>query len=126
LKALLQELGLPLARTQECEDLLDVLLPHDPELRSCRRGAIFLSDFAVEFRYPGRNATTRQMRAALRWAGRMRESCRGSAFVNSARSLRNGWSTTLPCCLPLRPLPYTHVPHPPPHRCARLHRFDWH
>ena len=76
LKALLQELGLPVRRTHDLEALLADLLPHHGELRRLRRGLSFLSDYAVEARYPGRDATKRQMMAALRWAERVREACR--------------------------------------------------
>jgi hypothetical protein len=38
---------------------------------------VFLKQFAVEFRYPGKNATKRQATAALRWAERIRAACRG-------------------------------------------------
>jgi hypothetical protein len=37
---------------------------------------VFLTQFAVEFRYPGKNATKRQALAALRWAERIRQECR--------------------------------------------------
>jgi HEPN domain-containing protein len=77
LKALLDELGLHIPKTHNLDDLLGLLSPHHPSLRSLRRGLIFLTDFAVETRYPGDNATKRQAVAALRWAGKVRASCRG-------------------------------------------------
>src|SRR5207253_3169949 len=55
---------------------LDVLLPHFPPLRSLRRGLRYLTDFAVEPRYPGEWKTKRQAKSALRWAGKVREACR--------------------------------------------------
>src|SRR5262249_30535945 len=76
LKALLQELGLALPRTHDLEELLDLLLPHDGTLRGLRRGASFLTQFAVDFRYPGEDATKRQVEAALRWARRTRQEVR--------------------------------------------------
>lgn len=76
LKAVLQESGLPITRTHDLESLLADLVPHFPSLRRLRRGLAFLSNFAVETRYPGKNATTRQMKAALRWAERVRQECR--------------------------------------------------
>jgi hypothetical protein len=36
----------------------------------------FLSQFAVDYRYPGENATKRQVEAALRWAQRTRREVR--------------------------------------------------
>ena len=41
-----------------------------------RRGLLFLSDFAVDTRYPGSNASKRQAVAALRWAERVRTPAR--------------------------------------------------
>jgi HEPN domain-containing protein len=71
LKAMLQELGLPIPRTHDLEDLLARLLPHDAALRPLRRGVKFLATFAVEYRYPGQSATKRQAQAILRWALRV-------------------------------------------------------
>ena len=76
LKALLQELGLAVPRTHDLEDLLDLLLPHDPTLAPSRRGLRALTRYAVQFRYPGVRATTRRMQAALRQAERVRRELR--------------------------------------------------
>ena len=62
--------------THNLDDVLTFLMPHYPALGSLRRGAIFLSPFAVATRYPGRNARKRQAEAAWRWAGRMRREAR--------------------------------------------------
>ena len=72
LKAVLEELGEVVPRTHDLDALLDQLLPHYPELRAFRRGARFLTAFAVAVRYPGFNASRRRAEAALRWAGRIR------------------------------------------------------
>jgi HEPN domain-containing protein len=72
LKALLNELALAIPRTHNLDDLRNRLSQHHPGLRSLRRGLIFLTDFAVEYRYPGDNASKRQAQAALRWASRVR------------------------------------------------------
>ena len=72
LKAQLQELGLAIPRIHDLADLLDLLLVHDVTLRRLRRGMVFLKQFAVDYRYPGENATRRQAQAALRWAERIR------------------------------------------------------
>lgn len=73
LKSLLEELALRVPRTHNLEDLLSLLLPHHPKLKALRRGLIFLTDFAVETRYPGDNANKRQAAAAVRWATKVRE-----------------------------------------------------
>ena len=66
LKGLLEELGLPVPHTHNLDDVLNLLLPHHPTLCSFRRGLIFLTDFAVETRYPGESASKRQAASALR------------------------------------------------------------
>jgi len=76
LKALLEELTIAVAKTHELDQLLTKLAPHHPPLRSLRRGLLFLTNFAVEPRYPGDNTTKRQASSALRWAGKVRDVCR--------------------------------------------------
>jgi hypothetical protein len=65
---MIQELGLAVPRIHDLKVLIDLLLPHDKTLRAMRRGLGTLTRYAVEYRYPGRNATTRQMQSALRKA----------------------------------------------------------
>jgi hypothetical protein len=48
------------------------LLPFEPSLRPLRRGAVSLTQYAVDYRYPGFSTTMRKMQAALRNAGRVR------------------------------------------------------
>src|SRR5438094_667938 len=72
LKGMMEELGFPVPKTHDLDLLLTALAPHHPTLRSLRRGLLFLSDFAVDIRYPGSSASKRQAVAALRWAGRVR------------------------------------------------------
>jgi HEPN domain-containing protein len=76
LKAILEELGLTILKTHNLVALLPLLAPHHPSLRALRRGADYLTRFAVDTRYPGDNASKRQAAAALRWAGRVRHACR--------------------------------------------------
>ena len=76
LKALLQELGRVVPRTHNLNDLLDLLLPHDVTLASLRRGLKGLTRYAVEYRYPGLRARTREMQSALRLAERVRTELR--------------------------------------------------
>jgi HEPN domain-containing protein len=86
LKALLQELALPVPRTHELTDLQVLALPHHASLRSLRRGLDFLTRFAVDPRYPGFRANKSQARSALRWAKRMEEVCRGLLGLKRRRS----------------------------------------
>jgi HEPN domain-containing protein len=76
LKALMEELSLPIPKTHDLDMLLTALIPHHAKLRAFRRGLLFLSDFAVDARYPGYNATKRQANASLRWLERVRSSTR--------------------------------------------------
>jgi HEPN domain-containing protein len=85
LKALLQELGLPVPRIHELLDLLSDLQPHHPSLSSLRRGLDFLTPFAVAIRYPGDSASKRQAAAALRWAKRVRQIARALLGIRERR-----------------------------------------
>jgi len=85
LKALLNDCGLAIPRIHNLDDLLSLLLLHYPKLRSLRRGLIFLTDFAVDFRYPGDNASKRQATAALRWAEQIRSACRALLGIRPQR-----------------------------------------
>jgi HEPN domain-containing protein len=76
LKALLQELGAVVPKTHDLDDLLDLLLPHDATLQSLRRAARSLTRFAVDYRYPGARASTRQMESASRNAEYVRTEVR--------------------------------------------------
>jgi HEPN domain-containing protein len=76
LKALLCEAGLTVPRTHNLVALLPLVEPSAPQLRGLRRGLDFLTRFAVDTRYPGDSASQRQAASAIRWAGKVRTSCR--------------------------------------------------
>jgi HEPN domain-containing protein len=76
LKGLIEELGLAVPKTYALVLLLAALVSHHQELRSFRRGLVFLTTFAVETRYPGDDANKRRALAALRWAAKVREAAR--------------------------------------------------
>ncbi len=84
LKALLQESGLVVPRTHELADIVDLLLPGDATLARLRRKADSLTQYAVDYRYPGETASKRQMEAALRHVDQIRLECRGK--LNLSRS----------------------------------------
>jgi HEPN domain-containing protein len=88
LKVLLEELAISVPKTHDLDDLLTVLCPHHPTLRSVRRGLGFLTQFAVNIRYPGRNASRRQARAALRWEERVRTAARSLLGIRPPRPRR--------------------------------------
>lgn len=73
---MLQQLGLPVPRTHNLDSLLQHLLPHDATLLPLRRRLVNLTRFAVEYRYPGLSASTRQANAAVRGATLVREELR--------------------------------------------------
>jgi HEPN domain-containing protein len=81
LKALLQDRGAPVPRTHDLLDLLELLLPQDGTLKPLRRGLGSLTRYAVEYRYPGPRARTREMQSALRIAQRVREELRSRLDV---------------------------------------------
>jgi HEPN domain-containing protein len=76
LKALLEELGQTVPRTHVLENLISMLVGYHQELGPLAMGAKFLTRFAVATRYPGENATKRQVTSALRWAERLRKAAR--------------------------------------------------
>lgn len=77
LKALMEELGVPIPKTHDLDRLVADLLAVHTTLRPLRRGAKFLSNFAVAVRYPGDDATKRQAQSALRWMEKIRATARG-------------------------------------------------
>jgi HEPN domain-containing protein len=60
LKGFMEELGLAVPKIHDLEVLLTMLGPHHPTLQPLRRGLLFLSEFAVEPRYPGTSPNKRQ------------------------------------------------------------------
>src|SRR5260370_36113595 len=76
LKAVLQERGAAVPRTHDLPDLNRLLLAYHATLRSLRRRLVFLTQFAVDFRYPGVRATARQAQAAFRNIERVRHEIR--------------------------------------------------
>jgi HEPN domain-containing protein len=88
LKALLEELGLPVPRIHNLVQLLTLLLPHYPSLRPLRRGLKFLTRFAVGTRYPGEKGNKRTAHAAYRWASKARELVRLLLGIRPPRTRR--------------------------------------
>jgi hypothetical protein len=69
---LLQEFGLSIPKIHDLEQLLAALLPRAGSLKSLKARLVILSRYAVDYRYPGFSTSTREMRAALRHAERVR------------------------------------------------------
>jgi len=81
----MEEIGLAVPKTHDLDVLLAALMPRHPTLRPLRRGLLFLSDFAVDTRYPGSNASKRQAVAALRWTERVRAPARALLGIRDRR-----------------------------------------
>ena len=86
LKAMLQEAGRPIERTHDIQALLDQLIPTDKTLRALRRGTKTLTRYAVDYRYPGLDATPRQARAAIQKARQFREQIRKRLGLTARRA----------------------------------------
>jgi HEPN domain-containing protein len=65
LKARMEEAGLPIHKTHDLEVLLNLLLPLEPAWVSLRSAIQDLTDYAVDFRYPGHSATKTEARQAI-------------------------------------------------------------
>ncbi len=76
LKALLCERTLSIPRTHDLGNLLLQLLPTDSGLAKHRRRFARLTEFAVDYRYPGIHASTRQAQSAIRTTTLVRDDLR--------------------------------------------------
>ena len=65
LKASIHEAGMSVPKTHDLEDLLNLLVPIEPLWGTFRPALQDLSDFAVDFRYPGHRASKAQARQSL-------------------------------------------------------------
>lgn len=81
LKARLEEANIRSPKTHDLDKLLSLLLPVEPLWAALLPALLRLNDFAVEFRYPGRAATTQDVKAARRDASAVRKEVRSSLGV---------------------------------------------
>ena len=65
LKARMEEAGLPVQRTHDLDVLLNHILPVEPLWAAFRPALQTLTDYAVDFRYPGHSASKTHARRAL-------------------------------------------------------------
>jgi|ERR1051325_2440465 HEPN domain-containing protein len=84
LKARLHEAGLAVPRTHDLESLLNLLLPAEPLWSAFRPALQDLSDYAVDFRYPGHRATKAKARRALADCKAVRREVRHSLGLSAA------------------------------------------
>lgn len=78
LKGRLEEAGIPSPKTHDLEKLLVLVLPIEPLWAALRPALKSLSDFAVDFRYPGSSATAADARRALNDMRALRKEARAS------------------------------------------------
>lgn len=78
LKARLEEASISFKRTHDLEALLKLALPIEPTWNVLLPDAQFLSDFAVDYRYPGASATKTDAVQAIKSSRNMRKMIRPS------------------------------------------------
>lgn len=78
LKARLQEDAITPAKTHDLEKLLDLLLPTFPLWTALRPALAQLTDYAVDFRYPGETAELNEAQEAVKLCRDVRATVRGS------------------------------------------------
>ena len=66
LKARIEEAGLRILRSHDLESLLNILLQAEPLWAALRPALQNLTDFAVDFRYPGNEANEQDAKTAVR------------------------------------------------------------
>lgn len=72
LKARLEEAGIAFGKTHDLERLLSVALSVEPAWSVLGQHLIFLTDFAVDYRYPGSSATKSEAKEAITRCGNVR------------------------------------------------------
>jgi len=85
LKALLQEWGLPIPYIHDLDDLLDLVLPLDATLNPLRPGLNVLTQYAVDYRYPGKTANSRKSTFAIRLTENARKEMRKRLGIRDRR-----------------------------------------
>jgi HEPN domain-containing protein len=71
-EALMQEWSLSIPKTHDLDALRDLLVPHDITLASLNRRLDWLTQYAVDYRYPGFHANSRKAKSAIKMAERIR------------------------------------------------------
>jgi len=78
LKARLQEADLAFPKTHDLLALVALILPTEPSWNVLQAALTKLNDYSVEFRYPGRDATTMDAQDAQQFCRIVREAARRS------------------------------------------------
>jgi HEPN domain-containing protein len=66
LKARLEEAGITFGKTHDLDKLLSLALTVEPTWSVLRHDLVFLTDFAVDYRYPGNSATKSEASEAIK------------------------------------------------------------
>ena len=82
-KARLIEAGLTFPKTHDLRDLLQLLLPVEPIWKSYEPAVKALTEYAVNFRYPGENTTLEETQLALKHCRSLRAEVRRSLGLKS-------------------------------------------
>ena len=78
LKARLLEAGIAFPRTHDLLQLLNLCATVEPLWQAYAKAVDVMSDYAVDFRYPGHSATLREARVALKHCRSLRAEARRS------------------------------------------------
>lgn len=84
LKAWLQENNIPIQRTHNLNDLLDLILPTMPAWRVWQNDLSTLTKHAVDSRYPDENATASDAENAMRICDKVRQAVRTELMLPNA------------------------------------------
>lgn len=76
LKARLQEAGIAFGKTHDLVNLLGLALPVEPTWTALRQDLIILTNFAVDYRYPGTSATRAEAQDAFKRCRNVRRAIR--------------------------------------------------
>ena len=82
LKGRLLEAGIPTPRTHYVLHLLDLILPIEPMWTALRPAMARITAYGVEYRYPGRTATSAETTSLLKTTAYVRELIRSSLGLN--------------------------------------------
>lgn len=82
-KARLIEAGVSFPRTHDLLQLLNLCIPVEPLWAACAKMVDTMTDYAVDFRYPGHSATLREARTALKHCPSLRKEVRTSLGLKS-------------------------------------------
>jgi HEPN domain-containing protein len=83
LKARLVEAGLVFPRTHDLLQLLNVCIQVEPLWATYTKTVDAMSDYAVDFRYPGHTASLREAKVALKHCRTLRREVRQSLGLNT-------------------------------------------